>query len=183
MGMRKNSWQEQLPRSLAVPVPAGVSGARAKLHRGARPMLRRDRSHQEWIPVTQKRTKTTRKVKKSSQKSKLKLPSTAWSCHLGERCPCHMGVQGRSSQDVTWGCHLAHKPQISLRMVPSSSLGPTPVSLGAQECCSSQAWRKKLSPPKVTRFEAGPRLPHSRAPCEMEQTSGASQSLPAAPVT
>lgn len=40
-------------------------------------MLRRDRSHQEWIAVTQKRTKTTRKVKKSSQKSKLKLPSTA----------------------------------------------------------------------------------------------------------
>lgn len=67
-----------------------------------------------------------------------------------------MRVHSRSSQDVTWGCHLAHKHQISLRMVPSSSLGPTPVALGTRECCPSQAQRK-LPPPNVTRFEAGPR--------------------------
>lgn len=41
-------------------------------------------------------------------------------------------------------------------MVPSSSLGPTPVALGTRECCPSQAQRK-LPPPNVTRFEAGPR--------------------------
>lgn len=36
LGMRKNSWQEQLPQSLVVLVPAGVSGAWAKLHGAAR---------------------------------------------------------------------------------------------------------------------------------------------------
>lgn len=43
--MRKNSWQEQLPLSLVELVPAGVSGAWAKLHGAARPALRRDRNH------------------------------------------------------------------------------------------------------------------------------------------
>lgn len=45
LGTRKNSWQEQLPLSLVELVPAGVSGAWAKLHGAARPALRRDRNH------------------------------------------------------------------------------------------------------------------------------------------
>lgn len=68
-----------------------------------------------------------------------------------EQPGCH---QGLSPGAVTW----PHKPQTSRGSLHPAWHRP----LGAQECCPSQAWRRKLSPPKVTP------VPHSRAPCEAE---------------
>lgn len=68
-----------------------------------------------------------------------------------EQPGCHRGL---SPGAVTW----PHKPQTSRGSLHPAWHRP----LGAQECCPSQAWRRKLSPPKVTP------VPHSRAPCEAE---------------
>lgn len=84
-----------------------------------------------------------------------------------------LGKAPRSSQDATGGCHLGlspgavtrpHKPQTSRGSLHPAWHQP----LGAQECCLSQAWKRKLSPPKVTLLEAQPSVPHSRAPCEVQ---------------